>query len=186
MPDVERAKRILNDNNVRWVQGQFVDLLGHLRSFSMPISTYLEDDIWKNGIGFDGSSVKGFAAVNHSDMIAVPDPTTMLPLPWLYDGQRARVMMDIFDVNNRIQFAGDPRSIARIATEKAIGLGYDALHVAPEFEFHIFRQSQVLPDKESLALQPKLFDPIQAGGYFAPPPADTMEPFRTHVSNALI
>ena len=89
MPDVERAKRILNDNNVRWVQGQFVDLLGHLRSFSMPISTYLEDDIWKNGIGFDGSSVKGFAAVNHSDMIAVPDPTTMLPLPWLYDGHRA-------------------------------------------------------------------------------------------------
>lgn len=186
MQNVELAKRILKENNVKWIHGQFVDLLGHLRSFSMPASTYFEDDIWKNGVGFDGSSVKGFASVDHSDMIAIPDPTTMLPLPWLYDGDRARVMMDVFDVRSRNPFAGDPRNIARIASEQVAGLGYDALHVAPEFEFHIFRQSQVLHDRAHLSLQPLAFDPIQAGGYFASPPADSMEPFRTRLSNALI
>ncbi|RLF45986.1 MAG: hypothetical protein DRN29_05750 [Thermoplasmata archaeon] len=77
--EVEKAKKLLRDRNIKWVQGHFVDIIGNLRVFSMPAKTYLENAIWKEGVGFDGSSVKGFVTVEHSDMIALPDAKTMLP-----------------------------------------------------------------------------------------------------------
>ena len=186
MQDVARAKHLLKDNDITWVYGQFVDLLGHLRSFSMPASTYFDDEIWKDGIGFDGSSVKGFATVDRSDMIALPDSNTMLLLPWFYNGNQARVVMDIREVKRDEPFSGDPRYIARKATELVSNMGYDTLCIAPEFEFHIFSPSQVLQDRNNLTLQPTALDPTQAGGYFAPPQNDSLEPFRTRLSNALI
>ncbi|MGC9554186.1 MAG: type I glutamate--ammonia ligase [Thermoplasmatota archaeon] len=186
MQDVERAQRLLKDNDIEWVQGHFVDLMGYLRTFSMPAAPYFESAIWKEGMGFDGSSVKGFATVESSDMVIVPDPATLLPLSWLEDGRRARVVMDVFDVASRQHFEGDPRHIARRAAHQVRDMGFDALHLAPEFEFNVFEQERWPRDAAQPDLHPGVLDPVQSGGYFAPLPFDHMEPFRNHLSEALM
>lgn len=186
MQDVERAQRLLKDNDIQWVQGHFVDLVGCLRTFSMPATSYFESTIWKEGVGFDGSSVKGFATVESSDMVIIPDPTTLLPLPWLEDGRRARIIMDVFDAASREHFEGDPRHIARRAAHRVRDMGYDSLHLSPEFEFHVWERKRWPEDGARPDLCPALWDPVQTGGYFAPLPLDRGESFRNHLAEALM
>jgi len=196
--DVEEAKRILEESNIRWVQGHFVDITGNLRVFSMPAKTYLDDTIWEQGVGFDGSSVKGFVNVENSDMIALPDPSTMLALPWLYGGDEARVVMDVVDVNTYEYFPGDPRHIARRAVQVIKKMGYGKLELSPELEFYAFKKSSI-PESgknELLTLMqgeeqiPKGKHPVlgikEKEGYFASPPIDSAELFRNTLSEALM
>ncbi|MCD6146875.1 MAG: type I glutamate--ammonia ligase [Thermoplasmata archaeon] len=195
---VENAKKILNKENIKWVQGHFVDVMGNLRVFSMPAKTYLEDAIWKEGIGFDGSSVKGFVTVEQSDMIALPDAGTILPLPWFYEGGVARVVMDVLDVDTYEYFPGDPRHIARRAMQLTESMGYSSIELSPELEFYAFKKSN-LPEGSSSDLEalmqgveqiPKGKHPVlgikEKEGYFASPPTDSAESFRNKLSEALI
>ena len=196
--DVEKAKKILREKDIKWVQGHFVDIIGNLRVFSMPAKTYLEEGIWKEGIGFDGSSVKGFVTVEHSDMIALPDAQTMLPLPWLYEGDVARVVMDILNVDDYDYFPGDPRHIARRAMQLIKSMGYDKIELSPELEFYAFKKS-MLPESDENELKMLMHgeEPIPKGkhpvlgikekeGYFAASPIDSAESFRNMLSEALI
>lgn len=181
-PAVTEAQKLLREQDIRWVQGHFVDLLGVLRSLSMPVQEYLDDDIWEQGVGFDGSSVHGFSQVEQSDMVAIPDPATLHPLPWLYGGDRARVVMDIATVDHREPFPGDPRHIARRARHRVEERGYERVELSPEFEFHAFslsdRNGRVDPRRSRL-------DPDEMEGYFAAVPSDDLEPFRNHLCDAL-
>ena len=195
---INKVKEILRENeNIKWIQGHFVDIVGGLRVFSIPAKTYLQDMIWREGIGFDGSSVKGFAKVERSDMIALPDAKTFLPLPWLYNGEVARIIMDIVDVDNYQYFSGDPRHIARRASELVRDTGYDRIELSPELEFYAFDEF-ILSDKDEeldTFLQgeesiPKARHPVlgikSKEGYFAPLPIDSTESFRNMLSEALI
>ncbi|MFO8132717.1 MAG: type I glutamate--ammonia ligase [Thermoplasmatota archaeon] len=176
---VSEAQQLLREHDIRWVQGHFVDLLGVLRSMSMPVQRYLADEIWEQGVGFDGSSVHGFSRVEQSDMVAVPDPATMQPLPWLYGGDRARVVMDIATVDSREPFSGDPRHVARRAEQLVRDSGYDAVEMSPEFEFHAF------PAGDDGEPSRGMYAPDEMEGYFAPVPFDDLEPFRNHLCEAL-
>ena len=96
MPDrpqtAEDVKALVAENNIRFVRLWFTDILGQLKSFS--ISAEQLDDAFEGGMGFDGSSITGFNAIEESDMIAVPDPTTFNVLPWRPEdgaGRRAHV-----------------------------------------------------------------------------------------------
>ncbi len=179
---VTEAQQMLREHDIRWVQGQFVDLLGTLRSMSMPVQQYLQDDIWTHGVGFDGSSVHGFSEVEQSDMVAIPDPETVQPMPWLYGGDRARVVMDVASVDQHEPFPGDPRHIARRATQHVRQHGYDTVELSPEFEFHAFP----VDDTETGTPCRGLFDPAEMEGYFAAVPNDRLEPFRNHLCEALM
>ena len=83
------------DNQVRFVRLWFTDMLGQLKSFSINAADL--DDAFEGGMGFDGSSITGFNLIEESDMIAMPDPTTMRLIPWRpEDGNRtARMFADI-------------------------------------------------------------------------------------------
>ena len=84
MPDQpstpEDVKAICEERDVRFIRFWFTDILGQLKSFSINVAEL--DDAFEGGMGFDGSSITGFNAIEESDMIAMPDPSTYAVLPW--------------------------------------------------------------------------------------------------------
>src|SRR3954471_20974783 len=76
----EHVKALVDERGIRFIRLWFTDVLGQLKSFS--INSDQLDDAFEGGMGFDGSSITGFNAIEESDMIAVPDPSTFAVLPW--------------------------------------------------------------------------------------------------------
>jgi glutamine synthetase len=105
------------------------------------------------GLGFDGSSVTGFNAVEESDMVALPDPGSFAVLPWRPDEQGVgRLFCDVL-TPEREPYEGDPRFVLRRALQRAEGMGFDGFLVGPELEYYLFR------DADSTV-------PLDQGGYF--------------------
>ena len=117
---VEDVLKIVKDNHVSFIQFWFTDVLGMLKSFAVT-PTELEMGM-REGMGFDGSSIEGFARIEESDMIAMPDPTTFQLLPWRPDDRPvARMFCDI--VNPDLSpYEGDPRYVLKRLLHK-IGEG---------------------------------------------------------------
>src|SRR5919109_5464667 len=105
-PAAEQALRDVEERGVRYVRLWFTDVLGFLKSFAIP-STELEK-AFREGVGFDGSSVEGFARVEEADMLARPDPSTFRLLPWPKGETAARMFCDITHPDGS-PFEGDPR-----------------------------------------------------------------------------
>ena len=84
MPDQPRTAQdvmaIVAEREIRFIRFWFTDILGQLKSFSINAAEL--DDAFEAGMGFDGSSITGFNAIEESDMIAMPDPATFAVLPW--------------------------------------------------------------------------------------------------------
>ncbi|MSX03203.1 MAG: glutamine synthetase, partial [Actinobacteria bacterium] len=100
------------------------------------------DDAFDGGMGFDGSSITGFNAIEESDMIAMPDPSTFAVLPWRPDEQGvARMFCDI-QTPERTPYEGDPRQVLRRAIARMEGMGFDTFNVGPELEYYLFKDSQ--------------------------------------------
>ena len=130
MKNIKEANDVLKHEGVKWVQGHFTDLLGYLRSYTSPVEEYIEQDMWKNGISIDGSSV-GFCDISKSDMNVVPDVNTLQILPWTSGEQKtARVILDIMEAKTWAPFAGAPRNIARRADSEAMN-GFFSCLVLP-------------------------------------------------------
>jgi glutamine synthetase len=152
--DETEVLNFLKENkNVKFVRIIFPDVLGREMSFSVP-SEELES-AFKNGKGFDGSSVEGFARIEESDLYFFPDPKTFRVLPWDYQlegvsWKEAIVFGRIFDSRGN-EFPGDSRRVLEKVLEKT--KGYGELFVGPELEFYIFKDEKT----------PELLD---HGGYF--------------------
>src|SRR3954465_9833713 len=98
MPDrpqtPEDVQALVQDRGVRFIRLWFTDILGQLKSFS--INAEELDDAFEGGMGFDGSSITGFNAIEESDMIAMPDAATFRVLPWRPEDRGvARMFCDI-------------------------------------------------------------------------------------------
>jgi len=122
--------------NVRFVNMQFCDLLGFVKSVTIPISKLedaIEDNVW-----FDGSSIEGFTRIYESDMYLKPDLDTFAIVPWEGDEENrvARIICDIY-MPDGTPFKGDPRYILRKQVERAKKMGY-TYYVGPELEFFLF------------------------------------------------
>src|SRR5215204_2808371 len=142
---------IVEDRNIRFVRLWFTDILGQLKSFSIHRDEL--EDAFEGGMGFDGSSITGFNAIEESDMIAMPDPTTFAPLPWRPDDQGvARMFCDVL-TPERTPYEGDPRHVLRRALERMNSMGFDLFNVGPELEFFYFRDA-------------KSTEVLDEGGYF--------------------
>jgi glutamine synthetase len=143
--------RLAQERDIRFIRLWFTDVLGQLKSFSINSSELA--DAFEGGMGFDGSSITGFNAIEESDMIALPDPSTFAVLPWRprEDGV-ARMICDV-QTPERTPYEGDPRHVLRRALERAQALGFDDYMVGPELEYFYFRD-------------PQTPEPLDQGGYF--------------------
>src|SRR6476646_3203896 len=149
------VKALVDDHDIRFNRFWFTDSLGQLKSFS--INKEELDDAFEGGMGFDGSSITGFNAIEESDMIAQPDPSTFAILPWRPETQGvARMFCDIL-TPSREPYEGDPRYVLRRSLERAAEMGFDAFNVGPELEYFYFRS--VRPESGT----PEVLD---EGGYF--------------------
>jgi glutamine synthetase len=147
----EDVKAIVAERDVRFINFWFTDILGQLKSFSINAAEL--DGAFEAGMGFDGSSITGFNAIEESDMIAMPDPSTFAVLPWRPDEQGVgRIFCDIL-TPERTPYEGDPRHILRRAVQRASELGFDTFNVGPELEYFLFRDAAGT-------------EPLDSGGYF--------------------
>lgn len=146
----EDVLRFCKENRVKFIRLWFADVLGSLKSFAIPFEE-LETALYE-GMGFDGSSIKGFARIDESDMVALPDPRTFQLLPWRSGEEKVgRMFCDILNPDGT-PFEGDPRYILKKNLEKLAQKGY-TYYVGPELEFFYFKS-----DKEPI--------PLDKGGYF--------------------
>jgi glutamine synthetase len=152
----EDVLRLVRDRDISFIQFWFTDILGLLKSFAVTPSE-LEEGL-SEGMGFDGSSIEGFARIEESDMIAKPDPITFQLVPWR-QGERpvARMFCDILQPDGS-PYPGDPRFAFKRLLARAGEKGYH-FFVGPELEYFYFADSQ---DTRFL----------DSGGYFDSRPQD--------------
>lgn len=124
-------------NSVSFVDLQFTDFLGNIKSSTIPV--YNLEDALTRGVWIDGSSVEGFARIHESDMYLLPDPATYALISWRNDidsGRVARLICDVYTPNYE-PFEGDPRTILKRVLAQARSLGYEYF-TGPECEFFLF------------------------------------------------
>ncbi|MBW1690746.1 MAG: glutamine synthetase [Deltaproteobacteria bacterium] len=161
--------KIVKEKDVSFIQFWFTDVLGILKSFAVTPSE-LEEGL-EEGMGFDGSSIEGFARIEESDMIAMPEPSTFQFLPWRpQDRPVARMFCDILQPDGS-HYAGDPRYVLKRMTRKLSEMGLKA-YMGPELEFFCFE------DQNSLK-------PLDKGGYFDNRPLDMGSDLRREMIFAL-
>jgi glutamine synthetase len=127
------------EHDVKFIRLWFTDILGSLKSTAITVEELPE--ALEDGVGFDGASIEGFARVDESDMVMMPDPTTFAILPWRPQEKRvARMFCDILQPDGS-PFEGDPRYVLRRNLKRAANLGY-TFYVGPELEFFYFENSE--------------------------------------------
>src|SRR6476620_3449812 len=134
------VKAFVEDRDIRFIRLWFTDILGQLKSFS--INSQELDDAFEGGMGFDGSSITGFNAIEESDMLAMPDPSTFAVLPWRPEEQGVgRLFCDVL-TPERTPYEGDPRHVFWCADKPTTEMGFDTFNVGPELEYYLFRDSK--------------------------------------------
>src|SRR5881227_368568 len=124
------------EDKVRFVNLQFTDLMGIVKSVAIPLHQF--EDACINGKWFDGSSIEGFARIAESDMFLVPDLATWAVMPWeRADESTARAICWVYNPNGEL-FEGDPRAVLSRAMDYAAALGYK-FNTGPELEFFLFK-----------------------------------------------
>ncbi len=168
--DKEYVLKMAKENDVRFIRLWFTDILGFLKSFAITIDE-LENAL-EDGMGFDGSSIEGYARIDESDMIAMPDPNTFVLLPWRPKERNAvgRMFCDILRPGGE-PYESDPRYILKKNLKRAADMGY-TFYVGPELEFFYFKS----PDA------PEVLD---RGGYFDLTPLDVASDLRRETIVAL-
>ncbi len=134
---LDEVKKYCKEQNIQMVDFKMIDLFGRWRHLSIPVGRFNEDTM-ENGIGFDGSNY-GFAPVEKSDMVFIPDITTACLDPFV-EVPTLSMIGDVFVIGNpNRRFEQDPRNVAYHAEEymKSTGIA-DEMRIGPEFEFHVF------------------------------------------------
>lgn len=188
--------RLAEENNVQFVDLKFIDFPGIWQHFAVPIDE-LKEDIFEDGLGFDGSSIRGWKSIHSSDMLVVPDPTTAFIDPFR-EYPTISISCDIVDPVTKEPYERDPRYIGKKAENymKSIGVG-DTVYFGPEAEFFMFddvRYDQTagsgyyfVDSKEAIwnsgrAEEPNLgYKPRHKEGYFPVPPTDSMVDIRAEM-----
>jgi len=137
--DQKDVMQLVKEHDIKFIRLWFTDILGQLKSLSITVEEL--EVAFTEGMGFDGSSIKGFARIDESDMIARPDPTTFAILSWRpTDKAVARMFCDIYEPEGT-PYKGDPRYILKLNLEKAAKKGY-TFYLGPELEYFYFRSDR--------------------------------------------
>ncbi|MBN1550721.1 type I glutamate--ammonia ligase [bacterium] len=187
-------------HNADMVDLKFTDFLGTWQHCSFPIDTWNEGT-FEEGVGFDGSSIRGWQGIHMSDMLAVPDPSTAQMDPF-FDDPTVSVIANIVDPITKEDYSRDPRHIARKAIEymKSTDIA-DTCYIGPEPEFFIFDEVRY-EQKQNTGFyaidsdegawntnrieEPNLgYKPSYKGGYFPVSPTDTYQNLRSEMTKEL-
>lgn len=194
---------LIKENDVKMVDIRFVDLFSMWHHFTISSQEFSED-MFEEGLGFDGSSIRGFQTIDQSDMILLPDPTTAFIDP-IFEVPTVVLIADIYDPITREPYNKDPRGVAKKAEAylKQTGVG-DTVFIGPEAEFFLFSDVRYgggtnsgfyfldsdegwwNTGKDLSGFGPNLGGQIPAkGGYFPCPPVDTLQDVRTQMVLAM-
>ena len=190
--------QLAKDNNVQMVDLKFTDVPGTLQHFTIPVLE-LTEDIFNHGVGFDGSSIRGFQSIDESDMLVIPDPSTAAIDP-VFEITTLSLMCNIRDPITVGSYSRDPRWIAQKAEAhlKSSGIG-DVSYWGPELEFFIFDSARfdqnarsgyyIIDSDEGIwnsgaesSLDGELnlaYRPRHKEGYYPSPPTDTFTDIRS-------
>ena len=187
---------LAKEEGVQIVDFKFMDLPGMWQHFSIP-ATELEEDMFDEGLGFDGSSIRGFQAINESDMLLFPDPDTAIVDP-VCKIRTLSIICNIKDPITLESYTRDVRHIAQKAEAYLISTGIaDTSYWGPEAEFFLFNDVRYGQDHHSgyyfvdsregswntgTDEGPNLgYKPRYKEGYFPVPPSDSMQDIRSEM-----
>jgi len=192
---VSDVMKMVKDNNVKFVDFRFTDTKGKEQHVSVPISAF-DEDKFKDGHAFDGSSIAGWKGINASDMLLMPDPDTAKIDPFFEDVTLS-LTCNIVDPTDGKSYDRDPRSIALKAEAylKSTGIG-DTAYFGPEPEFFVFDSITWKTDMSGshvkIHSEEASWDsdnnheggnvghrPAVKGGYFPVPPVDSLQDLRS-------
>ena len=129
--------KLAKDENIEYVDVRFCDLPGTMQHFTIPIYVF-DENVFEEGLAFDGSSIRGFQSIHESDMLLLPDPETATIDPFR-DAKTLNVNFFVHDPFTLELYSRDPRNVARKAENYLISSGIaDAAYFGPEAEFYIF------------------------------------------------
>jgi glutamine synthetase len=189
------------DNNAEQVDLKFCDIFGIWQHCTYPVDT-IDEGVFEDGFGFDGSSIRGWQAINESDMLAIPDAETTRLDPFFKE-PTVSIIADIYDPITKEPYAKDPRNVAKkgIAYLQQTGIA-DTCFIGPEPEFFIFddirygttqRGGMFEIDSSEAAWNTGRSEPGGnlghkvgfKGGYFPVSPSDTLGDVRTEMVNEM-
>jgi glutamine synthetase len=195
--DAKQVIKFAKENNAVMADLRFVDWPGVWQHCTFPISEITEG-VFEDGLGFDGSSIRGWQAINESDMLMVPDPTTAFMDPF-FEHPTLVLICDIVDPITKQPYPRDPRFIARKAEAhlKSTGIA-DTGYFGPELEFFIFNSARFntagnegyyhIDSVEGVWNTGKdeaggnlAYKPRTKEGYFPVPPTDKLQDVRTEM-----
>jgi glutamine synthetase len=193
--NVREALEFAKKNRVQVVDLKFIDLIGTWQHFTIPANE-LSEDLFKDGSGLDGSSIRGWKAINNSDMLVVPDPATACLDPFTAVPTLSLVG-NVVDPISRETYERDPRYIAQKAEKylQSTKIG-DVSYWGPEAEFFIFDQARYDQTSHSgyyhIDSDEGVWNMGQDGinlggkirhkeGYFPVPPTDTQQDIRSEM-----
>jgi len=198
---VAKVNKLMKDNDVQFVDMRFTDTIGKEQHVTIPAKV-VDADFFKEGKMFDGSSIAGWKAINESDMILMPDPTTAMMDPFM-DEPTMIIRCDIVEPDTMQGYERDPRSIARRAEEylKKTKIG-DVAYFGPENEFFVFDDVRwgsditgsfcKIDSEEGEWNSEKVYAdgnmghrPGLKGGYFPVPPVDSLQDMRSAMCLAM-
>jgi glutamine synthetase len=199
--DVGDVLEQARESGVAIVDLRFIDLPGTWQHFSIPISE-LSPALFSEGIGFDGSSIRGFQHIHESDMLLIPDPTSAFIDPVLRTPTLS-IICDVVDPITRQPYTRDPRYVARKAEAFLPTTGVATTsYWGPEIEFYIFNslrfdqsahEGYYFIDSEegiwnsgSNGVANQAHRPRHKEGYFPVPPMDRFQDLRSDIVAAMI
>ncbi|MDO8567837.1 MAG: glutamine synthetase beta-grasp domain-containing protein, partial [Dehalococcoidales bacterium] len=192
----DKAYALAREKGCQFVDLKFVDLPGTWQHYTMPISE-MNDSLFEEGNGFDGSSIRGFRPIHQSDMLLFPDPSTAILDPVL-EVPTISMVCDVRDPVTGENYNRDPRNVAKKAETylKSTGIA-DTSYWGPELEFFIFNSVRFetnshvsyyeIDSQEGIwnsasNHEPNLgYRPRHKEGYFPVPPTDQIHEIRTKI-----
>jgi glutamine synthetase len=190
---------MLKEHDLKMVDVKFTDLFGEWQHFSMPVEEFSAEGAFDDGMGFDGSSIRGFQSIESSDMILLADPDSAMIDP-VCELPTLSLTCDVYDPVTRLPYSRDPRFIAKKAVDYLQGTGIaDTVYIGPEAEFFVFDKVMFSAGEYSSAYEiDSVEGPWNNGifgfghsvphkrGYFPVPPLDTLQDIRTEMVRTMI
>jgi len=198
---IDNVLKYVKTNKIEFIDLKFMDFPGQWQHFTVP-SSQLDAKSFEDGFGFDGSSIRGWKAINESDMLIIPDPDTMFLDPFI-EAPTISLTCDVYEPATKEKYERCPRSIAQKAAAYLVSTGIaDTVYFGPEAEFFIFddvrfdsspngsfyyvdsiegRWNSGRDEGPNLGYKPRYKE-----GYFPVPPTDTLVDLRNEMVLNLI
>jgi len=133
----DKVLKFIKEKNVQFVDLKFMDMPGQWQHITFPV-TQFNAGSFEDGFGFDGSSIRGWKAINESDMLIIPDPNTMWVDPFV-TAPTVSLTCDVYEPATKEKYSRCPRNIAQKAQAYLLSTGIaDTVYFGPEAEFFVF------------------------------------------------